>query len=1075
MAKAFVSTLNSTQKQNLDVIISTLKSNGFTNPLTIAGICGIISKESVFQLVREGMNYSTDRLGQVWPRLKGRSDLANNAEKLANEVYGGKYGNGPKDGYKYRGGGFNQLTFKALYEERGKQTGTNLGTNPDSISTNSVAAKVLVYYYKDSYAYFKKKGILKEYGADDLNGFKDLKNAVLAAYHATAGTGYKVSKIKAYLTSDSLGGMTKAQANAPDLLKYIEKFTGLKSPPEDPATTTPSDGGAGTPGSPNTVAETPAPKPTPKPPPDPQNSIAKLKLVKKSGPGELMGDVEVEAFLGEATVTGIQFDEPGDYVIQVVPSDERIIPLEFTMSVAGEPSPQSKEKPQEEKVEGNRPIIAQIDPPTVNLPPIKFDIPPSDDQAVVEMATSIGLNPFLWMNGYQIKEKNIMALSLYHEGMVPCCQATFIDEAGILKKQGFPTDDTPFEVFLTSGSKYIKSIHLKFKMTNFKENSDKSHSITGMLDLKDFYKINFNSYTGTSFEVLRNMCKELQIGFNSNIDATNDSMKWSNVGQTWRDFMTSIIQHSYIADTQFTMGYIDFYYSFNYIDVEKEWQRDNSTDVGISLGSQNKLTSANEEEKLQRLVLTNEKSMNGSDLFFINPQIMNNSTAKSIQSGQKTITKYYDTAAKSFLIFDIESQTGDDPNKVVLKGKQSDASELEENYRTNFGGKIDTQNVHTNYAYARDLNARNLNEMNKISVNLELPTINYNLYKYQKINLKFINEAGSAADPNLTQERITGNWIILDIKYIWMKGKLSQNLTCMRKDLEKTLEEKQNTTTDKKAEVKEKKPNIPVKEVPPNSIFAVDDELTVKADDGYIYSVTVTKLIENGNEIEGYVLEQLDQPFVPKPPPPPPPPKPDPATTSTETTTTDSGGGSGGGTMDVGPFKEVKGLKLDKLKGIIPDSVIAQIPKTAAQFGITSNLRLAHFLSQCMHESGNFKWVNEFANGKAYEGRKDLGNTQPGDGPKYKGRGYIQLTGRANYTKFKDFCGEDTVGKPELVATKFPMLSAGYFFDKVKLFATCDQGSGEDIVKKVTKRVNGGYNGLDDRLKNFAKVWAVLK
>jgi putative chitinase len=1072
MAKAFVSTLNSTQKQNLDVIISTLKNGGFTNPLIIAGICGIISKESVFTLVREGMKYSTSRLGEVWPRLKGRSDLANNEEKLANEVYGGKYGNGPKDGYKYRGGGFNQLTFKALYEERGKQTGTHLGTNPDSISTNGVASKVLVFYYKDAFAYFKKKGILKEYGSSsDFNGFKDLQGAVLAAYHATAGTGHSVSKIKGYLKSDSLGGMTKALANAPDLLKYIEKFSGLKSPPQDPSTETRSDGGAGIPGSPNTVAETPPVK-TPKPPPDPQNSIAKLKLVKKSGPGELMGEIEFETFLGEGKVKGIQFDEPGEYVIQVVPSDERIIPLEFTMSVAGEPSPKSQEKAVEEKVEGNRPIIAQIDPPTVNLPPIKFDIPPSDDQAVVEMATSIGLNPFLWLNGYQIKEKNIMVLSLYHEGMVPCCQATFVDEAGILKKQGFPTDDTPFEVFLTSGSKYIKSIHLKFKMTNFRENSDKSHSITGMLDLKDFYKINFNSYTGTSFEILKNMCKELQLGFNSNINTTNDTMKWSNVGQTWRDFMSSIIQHSYISDTQFTMGYIDFYYSFNYVDVEKEWQRDNSTDVGISLGSQNKMTAANEEEKLQRLVLTNEKSMNGSDLFFINPQIMNNSTAKSIQSGQKTITKYYDTAAKSFLIFDIESQTGDDPNKVILKGKQGDASELEENYRTNFGGKIDTNNVHVNYAYARDLNSRNLSEMNKISVSLELPTINYNLYKYQKINLKFINEAGSAADPNLTQERITGNWIILDIKYIWVKGKLSQNITCMRKDLEKTLEEKQNTTTDKKAEVKEKKPNIPVKEVPPNSIFAIDDELTVKAEDGYMYSITVTKLLENGNEIEGYVLELIDQPFVPKPPPPPPPPKPDPVTT--ESTGGGDTGGSGGGSADVGPFKEVKGLKLDKLKGIIPDSVIAQIPKTAAQFGITTNLRLAHFLAQLMHESGNFKYTEEIASGSAYEGRKDLGNTQAGDGKRYKGRGYIQLTGRANYTKFKEFCGEDTVANPALVASKFPMLSAGYFFDKTKLFAKCDEGSGEEVVKKVSKRVNGGYNGLADRLEKFAKVWKVL-
>ena len=168
-------------------------------------------------------------------------------------------------------------------------------------------------------------------------------------------------------------------------------------------------------------------------------------------------------------------------------------------------------------------------------------------------------------------------------------------------------------------------------------------------------------------------------------------------------------------------------------------------------------------------------------------------------------------------------------------------------------------------------------------------------------------------------------------------------------------------------------------------------------------------------------------------------------------------------------------LKLDKLKGSLPDSVIAQIPDTAAKFNITTNLRLAHFLSQCSHESGNFKWIVEFASGAAYEGRKDLGNTQPGDGIRFKGRGYIQLTGRANYGKFSTFCGEDCVANPDLVANKFPMMSAAYFFNANKLWSICDKGSDEATVLAVTKRVNGGTNGLADRQSKFIKFWALLK
>jgi len=174
------------------------------------------------------------------------------------------------------------------------------------------------------------------------------------------------------------------------------------------------------------------------------------------------------------------------------------------------------------------------------------------------------------------------------------------------------------------------------------------------------------------------------------------------------------------------------------------------------------------------------------------------------------------------------------------------------------------------------------------------------------------------------------------------------------------------------------------------------------------------------------------------------------------------------------PIADFGSLSISKLTGYIPANVLAQIPATAPKFGITTNLRLAHFLSQCAHESGGFKFVTEFASGAAYEGRKDLGNTQPGDGVKFKGRGYIQLTGRANYTKFSTFCGEDCVTNPELVATKYPMMSAAYFFNSNGLWAVCDKGYDDAAVTTVTKRVNGGTNGLADRLKHFKEYYTLL-
>ena len=197
-------------------------------------------------------------------------------------------------------------------------------------------------------------------------------------------------------------------------------------------------------------------------------------------------------------------------------------------------------------------------------------------------------------------------------------------------------------------------------------------------------------------------------------------------------------------------------------------------------------------------------------------------------------------------------------------------------------------------------------------------------------------------------------------------------------------------------------------------------------------------------------------------------------------------------------------FKLENLKGHIPDSVIAQIPETAAKFNITNSLRLAHFLAQCGHESGSFKAVSENLNYSADGLKKIFGKYFPGDstsyarnpekiaskvyanrmgngdeaskeGFKFRGRGYIQLTGKSNYAGFTKFIGEDCVANPDLVATKYPLSSAAFFFDSNKLWSICDKGADDATVTAVTKRVNGGTIGLSDRIKHFKEFYNLLK
>jgi putative chitinase len=199
-------------------------------------------------------------------------------------------------------------------------------------------------------------------------------------------------------------------------------------------------------------------------------------------------------------------------------------------------------------------------------------------------------------------------------------------------------------------------------------------------------------------------------------------------------------------------------------------------------------------------------------------------------------------------------------------------------------------------------------------------------------------------------------------------------------------------------------------------------------------------------------------------------------------------------------------MDINKLKGHIPDAVITQLPDTIAKFELNTPLRLAHFLAQAGHESGGFKAVNENLNygakgllgifkkyfpteekAKLYERKPEkianlvygarMGNgpEASGEGYKFRGRGYIQLTGKDNYKAFDAVVAESIVDNPDLVATKYPLLSAAWFFHKNGLHKIADQGATDAVVTSVTKRVNGGTIGLPDRIKHFKEYYNLLK
>lgn len=208
-------------------LIKSMKALGITNQFTQAGILSVVSKESDFT-ARAEISYAGTpvwRIRQVFGYLVAKytdtqlAALANNTEAFYNVVYGNQGGNSWTEGYKYRGRGFNGLTFKNAYRTIGNQIGFDLVSNPDLVSTNiEVATKVLVQYFKNVFS-GQPQRLEQLYRAKNINDFKNVDDATNAIYHANAGFNYS----PAFINNDITGGKAKANARAATFLDIVQQ------------------------------------------------------------------------------------------------------------------------------------------------------------------------------------------------------------------------------------------------------------------------------------------------------------------------------------------------------------------------------------------------------------------------------------------------------------------------------------------------------------------------------------------------------------------------------------------------------------------------------------------------------------------------------------------------------------------------------------------------------------------------------------------------------------------------------------------------------------------------------------
>jgi predicted chitinase len=620
---------------------------------------------------------------------------------------------------------------------------------------------------------------------------------------------------------------------------------------------------------------------------------------------------------------------------------------------------------------------------------------PNDPDFQKEFVRGTGFSPVIYYSSLLIDNSTIDYFSLYNDGFIPCIKLNFRDSSGMIKSKSFPLDDTKIKVFISSRSSNLKSIILEFKITNF-SNNDGMMMIDGILHSSKLYNKAYNIYSdSTSYKALKKISTDIGLGFNSNINDTDDQMNWLQNGKKFLDFIESIVERSYISDKTFLAGYIDYYQCFNYIDVEKEMDRDISEQHGINTTGLESANDNNAKIDVQPLILTNDESMLESNNYFSKFKVINRAAEISAETGYIQNTAFYDRNKKQLVNFKIDSITKNEDSKIILKGDPNDPNSTDNvnnNQNHHYLGKLDTSNVHSNYFYTKINNWKNTTDLGKIEIDIEMGNPNFNLYQFQKVNLILSNKSPMGGDDSMNNTRLSGEWLLIDIEYVYTNNKFSQNFRLVKRELELSKEEleaeKNNTNTDYKKENSEDTEN------PPPSP-----------------ETTGTPKIENTNEKQSpkpkipttYNKSNLDPitPSIKK------------TLDAVEKACRDQG------ITNIYIIKAIKANIMKETGGKI---------NTEGTYRGTPVFRLRNLFSKRLKNLTDAQIVELTKNdiefydviyGYKAATKTGLGNDKPGDGYKYRGRGYLQMTGKEAYAASSKALGKDYLNNPDLVSQPY--------------------------------------------------------
>jgi hypothetical protein len=451
-------------------------------------------------------------------------------------------------------------------------------------------------------------------------------------------------------------------------------------------------------------------------------------------------------------------------------------------------------------------MIKVIERPKIKLKEIEIEYSDKvpNDKSVDYNSEQYGKYPYVYYDGITIEADKIKKLVIYNDKIIPTIELEFTDPSNKMIDEKYPIDDAIISIFINSSSELLMPIRMDFKILEIntikgKNNAqDLTFSIFGAINVNDLYIQQFEAFKNTSYKVLKDIVAKMELGFSTNIDDTDDSMTWINAFSSRINFMKEIVEHSYKSDETFLFGYIDFYYNYNYIDIEKQLVEDISKQEQAT--DRTKIIKDGEEQ-LTKLTLSNHPDKENSNMYINKYTIDNTTTNINLIYGYSHYIEQFNKSDNKFnsFLLDSISETGQD-KKIVMKGQPGDKNGLyTEHVQRTWTGKIDLDNVHKNYNYADIQNRNNLKFIQKLKMTIRLNKVNYNLYRFQKVNVELYNLANMGDtqknNQNLENEKtndyddkiinkLSGEWLITAIRFNFSKNDGNyQEITLVKREL----------------------------------------------------------------------------------------------------------------------------------------------------------------------------------------------------------------------------------------------------------------------------------------------------